>query len=68
VKRRTVLQLAGVMLIAPRMLFAQATRRHRLGLLAVSDESTTELLFLDPFLAGMRARGGSRPGPRSGAA
>lgn len=45
------------MLIAPRMLFAQATRHHRLGLLAVSDESTTKLLFLDPFLAGMRARG-----------
>lgn len=56
-KRRTVLQIAGAMLIAPCWAFGQATKLHRLGLLAVSDEATTKVLFLDAFLAGMRERG-----------
>jgi putative ABC transport system substrate-binding protein len=55
-KRRTVLQLGGAMLIAPHGVLGQ-TKVHRLALLAVSDEATTKLLFLDPFLAGMRERG-----------
>jgi putative ABC transport system substrate-binding protein len=56
-KRRSALQLALATLVTPSLPLAQQSRPHRLGLLAVSDESTTKLMFVDPFVAGMRERG-----------
>lgn len=44
------------MLLPPRAVSAQTAKTHRIGLLAVSDEATTRLLFLDPFIAGLRER------------
>lgn len=52
-KRRTVLKLAGIVLGAPGWLLAQAPKRHRLGLLATTDEKSVKPFFLDAFLAGM---------------
>lgn len=52
-KRRTVLQLATLAFAAPGWTFAQAPKRHRLGLLATTDEKSVKPFFLNPFLAGM---------------
>lgn len=56
-KRREVVCGILALVVAPRVLFAQPARTYRLGLLAVSDEPTTKLMFVDPFVAGMRERG-----------
>ena len=52
-KRRTALQFAGALLSLPALALAQAPKRHRLGLLATTDELSVKPFFLDTFLAGM---------------
>jgi putative ABC transport system substrate-binding protein len=52
-KRRTVLQLAAALLAFAGWAMGQAPKRHRLGLLATTDEKSVGPFFLDAFLAGM---------------
>ena len=52
-KRRVVLELGICALAAPALVLGQAPKRHRLALLATTDEKTVKTFFLDAFLTGM---------------
>jgi putative ABC transport system substrate-binding protein len=55
-KRRTILQLAGLMLALPGWVLAQTPKRFRVGCLWVGSEANAKP-FVQAFLAGLRDRG-----------
>jgi putative ABC transport system substrate-binding protein len=54
--RRSVLQIAGTILVSPGWAIAQTPKKYRIGLLA-SGTQAASITFIEALLAGMRERG-----------